>query len=176
MIIMINGTFGVGKTTIAKKLLSVIENSMLYDPEQIGFMLRNMVSDEIKKSHEKTDNFQDLELWTELTVQVAKSLTSKYNKNLIVPMAIYNKDYFKYIATGFKNFDVSVYHFCLQAEEGIIYERLRARGEAEGNWCFQQTQNCVEAFKDPIFKVHIQTDSLSPDEIVKQIAQAVRIK
>ncbi len=40
MIIMVNGAFGVGKTTIAQGLLSEIPNSMLYDPEEIGLMLR----------------------------------------------------------------------------------------------------------------------------------------
>ena len=43
MIIMINGAFGVGKTTIANELLKEIKNSMIYDPEEVGFMLRNII-------------------------------------------------------------------------------------------------------------------------------------
>lgn len=169
MIIVINGAFGVGKTTIANRLLSTLKSSMLYDPEEVGSMLRRIITDEIKKPHEKTDNFQDLELWTELTVQVAASLSKTYNKTLIVPMTIYNKKYLQYILDGFKKFDEHVYHFCLQAEEKTIYSRLRQRGEVEGNWCFQQTKKCVEAFKDKFFEEKIQTDLLSIDAIVGRI-------
>jgi uridine kinase len=39
MIIMINGAFGAGKTTVANKLLKLMPNCMLYDPEEVG--LRN---------------------------------------------------------------------------------------------------------------------------------------
>lgn len=38
MIIMINGAFGVGKTTIANMLQNEIKNSMIYDPEEIGYI------------------------------------------------------------------------------------------------------------------------------------------
>jgi deoxyadenosine/deoxycytidine kinase len=56
MIIMINGAFGVGKTTVAHRLHKSITNSMVYDPEEIGYMLRNIITNEIKTSDEKTDN------------------------------------------------------------------------------------------------------------------------
>lgn len=36
MIIWINGSFGVGKTTIAERLKDKIRESIIYDPEEIG--------------------------------------------------------------------------------------------------------------------------------------------
>ncbi|MBQ7827680.1 MAG: AAA family ATPase, partial [Clostridia bacterium] len=48
MIIMINGPFGVGKTTVASLLNERLDNSMIYDPEEVGFMLRSIISDEVK--------------------------------------------------------------------------------------------------------------------------------
>ena len=66
MIIMINGSFGVGKTTVANKLIESLDNFMLFDPEEIGFMLRHVIADEIKKDGERTDNFQDFEMWRRL--------------------------------------------------------------------------------------------------------------
>ena len=56
MIIWINGSFGVGKTTIAEKLKERIKNSIIYDPEKVGLFLDKMLS-------EKKDDFQDYELW-----------------------------------------------------------------------------------------------------------------
>lgn len=174
MIIMINGPFGSGKTSVAQQLLERIPNSMLYDPEEVGFLVRKIIPDEIKCPEEKTDNFQDIELWRILTVQVAELLTKKYQKDLIIPMTIYRKDYFQYIYTGLKHLDNQTYHFCLQAEESTIYHRLRKRGELEGNWCFQQTKKCVKALKDECFQEFISTDERSVVDVARQIEERIR--
>jgi 2-phosphoglycerate kinase len=55
MIFMINGAFGVGKTTVANELLKVIENSMLFDPEEVGYMVRNVLSNEVKRLETKQE-------------------------------------------------------------------------------------------------------------------------
>ncbi|TKC18822.1 AAA family ATPase [Robertmurraya kyonggiensis] len=165
MIIMLNGAFGVGKTTVAKELHNTMKDTMLYDPEEVGFMLRSIITEDIKFPEERTDNFQDLKLWKQLVVQVAEQLRYRYNKHLIVPMTIYNKDYYHYIYEGFKNIDKETYHFCLIAEESTIHERLRLRGEKEGNWCYQQTSMCVTAFQEAEFALRIKTDGKSIDEI-----------
>ncbi|WP_249336722.1 AAA family ATPase [Sporosarcina sp. Marseille-Q4063] len=120
---MINGAFGVGKTTVANKLLENLGNFMLFDPEGIGFMLRQVIPNDIKKLNEKTGNFQDLEMWRSLTVTGAEQLQRTYRKNLIVPMTIYNKNYFEYIFGGFKEMDEQTFHFCLTAKKETIHQR-----------------------------------------------------
>lgn len=173
MILMINGAFGVGKTTVATKLLEDLDSFMLFDPEEIGFMLRQVIPDEIKTFDERTDDFQDLKMWRSLTVAVAEQLQKTYGKNLIVPMTIFNKDYFQYIINGFKRIDEKTYHFCLTAKEETIHQRLLQRGETEGNWCFQQTEKCLVAFEGTSFEKFISTDELSIEEIVKIIRKDV---
>ncbi|MEH7226687.1 AAA family ATPase [Bacillus sp. JJ1566] len=175
MIIMINGAFGVGKTTIAKVLQKEIKNSMLYDPEEIGFMLRNVIPDEIKRLEAKTGDFQDLHLWKELTVEVAKRIIATYKMNLIVPMTIRKPEYFQNTYYGFKNIDEQTYHFCLTASKETIYERLRQRGEEEGNWCFQQTEKCLEAFKEYDFGEYIDTEKVSINVIIDNIKAKLAI-
>jgi deoxyadenosine/deoxycytidine kinase len=44
MIIMINGPFGAGKTTTAQLLQAHIPNSMIFDPEEIGYMLKILIT------------------------------------------------------------------------------------------------------------------------------------
>lgn len=39
MIIWINGSFGVGKTSTAELLKKELDNSIMYDPEEIGGLL-----------------------------------------------------------------------------------------------------------------------------------------
>ncbi|WP_107841613.1 AAA family ATPase [Metasolibacillus meyeri] len=171
MIIMINGAFGVGKTTIATMLQNEIENSIIYDPEEVGYMLRNVLPANLKKMESPTGDFQDLELWKKLTVDVARSLMTQYNQHLIVPMTIRKFEYFQFIHDGFKSMDEQTYHFCLTASKETIYERLRLRGEEEGNWCFQQTDNCLEAYNRDDFGAYIDTEKLDPEVIVHRIKE-----
>lgn len=145
MIIMINGAFGVGKTTAAEKLVRAIPDSMLFDPEEVGYMLRAILAG-----------------------------TVTIGKHLIVPMSLYKRSNYGYIRDGFNRLDARTYHFCLLASEAAIYERLRTRGEKEGQWVFRQTKRCVEALRDPVFAEHIDTESLAPEAIVDYIQAAVR--
>ncbi|TQS23083.1 hypothetical protein [Microbispora sp. KK1-11] len=41
MIVWLNGTFGVGKTTTAAELVRLIPGAHFFDPEQVGVMLRH---------------------------------------------------------------------------------------------------------------------------------------
>ncbi len=172
---MINGAFGVGKTTIANTLQNEIEHSMIYDPEEIGYMLRNVIPIDIKRTESITGDFQDLELWKELTVDVAKRLIAKYKINLIVPMTIRKIEYFHFIYNGFKSIDDQTHHFCLSASKETIYERLRLRGEEEGNWCFQQTDKCLEAYTQYDFGEYIDTEKNSIIEIIQEIKEKLNL-
>lgn len=169
MIVMINGAFGAGKTTIAEMLLPLIPNSMIYDPEEVGFMLRKIVTEEIRLEKERTDDFQDIELWRILVVKVANELKQKYDKHLIVPMTIYKSQNFEYIYNGFKNIDNDLYHFCLIASEQTLHKRLTERGDKPGGWTFQQSEKCRNILRDVRFEEHIVTDELDKDEIIDKI-------
>jgi chloramphenicol 3-O-phosphotransferase len=169
MIIMINGAFGVGKTSVAEHLVQSIPNSLLFDPEVVGFMLREIIPEKVKHHHERTGDFQDLDVWKELVVNVAQSLRSSYNQHLIVPMTLYKIGNLQYIYKGFKSLDVHTHHFCLMAAQETIHQRLFERGEEQGNWCFQQTSKCLEAFTEGGFEEYIDTMELNVDNIADLI-------
>lgn len=175
MIIMINGAFGVGKTTTANRLLKSIDNSMIFDPEEIGFMLRNIVTEDIKSDEEKTDDFQALELWRTLTVKVAEELKRKYKRNLIIPMTIRNHDYYKFISNELKKIDNNLYHFCLIAKRDTIYKRLVKRGDDKGSWAFQQADECFNNYIEHDFGDYIDTEENNEDEIVNLILEKINI-
>ncbi|MDW0117932.1 AAA family ATPase [Sporosarcina thermotolerans] len=173
MIVMINGAFGVGKTSVANKLLQKLDGAMLFDPEEVGYMLRHIIPEDEKLEHERTGDFQDLDMWKPLTVEVAKQLRETYGKDLIVPMTIYTKEYFDTIHSGFLQIDPETYHFCLTAKKETIHDRLIERGEEEGNWCFAQTDKCLEGFKNPCLGQFISTDDASIEEIAKFICKEI---
>ncbi|WP_078551590.1 AAA family ATPase [Bacillus alkalicellulosilyticus] len=175
MIIMINGAFGVGKTTIANELQKKLKNSMVYDPEEIGYMLRNIVPEEIQSREAETGDFQDFHLWKELTVEVAKRIVTKYTVDLIVPMTIHKIEYLQYIRNGFKDIDEETYHFCLTANKETIHKRLSERGEKEGNWCFQQTEKCLVAYREINFGEYIDTERVSVNIIIDKIKEKLSL-
>ncbi|CAI6036994.1 Tunicamycin resistance protein [Paenibacillus sp. JJ-100] len=174
MIIMINGAFGSGKTSAARALLPRVENSMIFDPEEIGYMLRNLLPEEHREEQERTDDFQDIELWKVLTVNAAREVKFKYNKHLIVPMTLYKKANFDYIYNGLKEIDEDLHHFCLTAELDTIYKRLARRGDEYGGWQYQQAPKCVEAFKSDAFDTRIATDHLEAGEVIDIILEKVK--
>lgn len=175
MIIMINGAFGVGKTSVANELIKAIPNSMIFDPEEVGFMLRNIINKDIKVPEEDTDDFQDMELWRILTVETAKNLKGKYGRNLIVPMTLYNIEYFKYIKSGFESIDSSTYHYCLMASKDTIHKRLKARGDLEGSWAFLQTEKCLNSFERNDFGVYIDIGMLTLHDVVQDIVTSIKL-
>ncbi|MCA0174119.1 AAA family ATPase [Bacillus sp. RAR_GA_16] len=176
MIIMVNGAFGVGKTTVAEALLKNVDNSMIYDPEIIGFMLRNIIPEDVQLQEAKAGDFQDLKLWTELTVETAARLITRYNRNLIVPMTIRNPDYFQYIFSGLNKWDETIHAFCLTASKETIATRLFNRGEVEGAWCFHQTDSCIDAFERYPLGESISTENVSINAIIEEITQRIRSK
>jgi thymidylate kinase len=66
VIIWINGAFGAGKTTLAEELHRRLPDAVVYDPEDVGLMVRKWVRAD--------GDFQHLPSWRELVVATALSL------------------------------------------------------------------------------------------------------
>jgi deoxyadenosine/deoxycytidine kinase len=164
MIVMINGAFGIGKTTVANHLESILENSMIYDPEEVGTLVRQITA-KVRNGTEDTNDYQDIELWRTLTIQVGDALYKKYKRHLIIPMTLANIDYFRGIKQGLAQIDADLHHFCLMGSTQTIHARLKKRGHELGSWPFEQTKRCLEAFKSPEFEVKIDTENKTPEDI-----------
>jgi hypothetical protein len=61
-VVIINGSFGVGKTTVARGLKRRIAGSAIYDPEWAGLVIQRLPS-WIHLSGRGTNDFQDVDLW-----------------------------------------------------------------------------------------------------------------
>ncbi|WP_245640245.1 AAA family ATPase [Paenibacillus dakarensis] len=170
---MINGSFGSGKTSASQKLQQLIPNSMIYDPEEIGYMLRKIIAEDIYFEEERTDDFQDIELWRILVVQTAQELMNRYKKHLIVPMTIYKSENFNYILNGFRSIDRDTVHFCLIASEETIKKRIEKRGDKFDVWYQKQTNAGVNSFRDIKFQEHIDTENKDTEEVTKIILRKI---
>lgn len=170
MIIWINGAFGVGKSLIAEELNKRIDNSFIYDPEQVGYFLWDHFPDDMKRR----GDFQDIEMWRDFNYQMIKYIQDHDSGTLIVPMTLVNKDYFDEIVTRLIGNGIDVRHFILTAEKDVIIKRLKDRS-GDHRWAEQQIDKCLQAFDRDITETKIGTDSKTPDEIALEIAAKCNI-
>ena len=145
-------------------------NSLLYDPEEVGFMLRSVL-----KPIDWSGDFQDYPLWRVLVPEVGRQLMEQYGRTLIVPMTVWQEDYFKEVKGGFQRFGANFQHFCLTAPLETIQERIRQRGEQdEGHWAYAQAERCAEAFKSSSFDERLDTVGKDPKEIAEYIISRIQ--
>lgn len=169
MIIWINGTFGVGKTTISEELHKKLKDSYIYDPEMAGEFIWNNLPDCISRK----GDFQDIPMWCDFNYQMLKYIYENYPGIIIVPMTLVNKEYYSQIIGRLINEGVPIHHYILTAEKSTILNRLTKRGEVDNSWASQQIDRCLTAFEKDIEGIKINTSNLSTEEIVRTIIKAI---
>ncbi|MBS4219575.1 AAA family ATPase [Bacillus sp. FJAT-49711] len=170
MIIWINGTFGSGKSTTAYELERRIEDSHVYDPERFGYVLMRNVPREIALG-----DFQDYALWREANYRLLKQVAEQYRGVLIIPMTLTNERYFEEIVGRLKTDGIEIKHFTLSASKETIEKRLKKRLEGKNSWAHEQMAGRLESLSKETFQEHIQTDTMTIDEVVETIARLSNI-
>jgi hypothetical protein len=167
MIIWINGAFGSGKTTTAFELHKRLDNSYVYDPENIGFFLRrNMPADIIQ------GDFQDQPLWRKFNYEIIKNIYIKYDGTIIIPMTIYNKDYYEEILGRLQGDQFRIDHYILGASRETIIKRLSKRLSNKDSWAARHIDVCLAGFEALRERSnYIDTNDLDLDDVVETIAR-----
>lgn len=171
MIVWINGTHGVGKTTTSALVQGLIPNSRVLDAEKVGETLMD-----IKPGLPTTDNFQHWPPWRPLVVETARRVLDYTGGTLIMPMTVLVRDYWREISTGLDAYGIPIQHFLLHADEATLRGRIQsdkdlgpstfrlglvaAYAEAARTWLHDEAQV-------------IDTTSLTPPEAAQMIAKAV---
>lgn len=168
MIIFINGAFGVGKSSVATTLEELLPHSMIFDPEEVGFMLRNILG-----RLDWPGDFQEYPAWRSLVPIVAEKVREGFEPNLIIPMTIKNVDYFDEIKAGLMRFDPDFNHFCLIAPRDEILTRVQSRDEADRIWVETHVDSCIESHIKPEFASQIDTLGKTPRQIAEEILDGI---
>lgn len=166
MIIWLNGAFGSGKTTCAFELNRRLPNSFVYDPENIGYFIRNNTPKEIQKS-----DFQDHGQWRSFNYEMLKYIALEYLGIIIVPMTINNHQYYEEIIQRLRDDGIILKHYILYADKETILKRLNKRLERGETWAKSQIDRCIETFNTEITEEKIITDNRSIDYVVEEIAK-----
>ena len=171
MIIWVNGAFGAGKTQTAHELKRRIPNSIIYDPEQVGFFINKNIPKELTKG-----DFQHHEIWREFNFKTLKYIHSHFNGTIIVPMTIVNPQYYEEIIGHLKDEGIDVHHFVLGASKEILQKRLKSRFEKKNSWAEQQIERCMTGLEHDIFDGRIDTNNLTTEQVAETIASKLHIQ
>ncbi len=165
---MLNGTFGVGKTATAQALVKAIPSSLIFDPENIGYVLRRLPAI-LRSRYMPTDDYQDAKLWRRLTINGARIVYGLTRRTLIVPMMLANPAYLAEIKGGLESISPPLYHFCLTAPLETIQARLLARGDRADSWSWRKTIEYAPLFDAPLYGEHIDTAIRSIPQVIDLI-------
>jgi uridine kinase len=172
MILWINGAFGSGKTQTAFEINRRLENSFVYDPENIGYFFRKNMPQEIIQG-----NFQDQPLWRAFNYEIIKTIYASHGGHIIIPMTIYNKNYYDEIIGKLLREETKICHFILGASKAVILKRLSKRLERKNSWAAQQIDLCLRGFDElKENSIYIDTDALTINEVAETVAERAGIK
>ena len=172
MVVFINGSFGIGKTTVARLLADRLAQSAVFDPEPVGLVLSRLAL--LLPLRPRTDDFQDLVLWRRISVRAIR-LALRLRKTIIVPMTFSNMSYLGEFLSHLRGCGVPTLHFCLTAPHHVVLERLRAREERRGptQWQLRRSAECCDAHQAREFAEHIPTADRSAVEVANEIAERI---
>ena len=172
MIVLLNGSFGVGKTTVARLLRGARPGSVVYDPEWAGMLLMR-VPRWAGLAGSGSDDFQDIELWRKSVVAGVRLFRLFARGPVIVPMTFSRREYFDEVTAGLRRLDPRLRVFCLRADLPTLESRLSSRGEgAEGHgarWLARRIRECADVHRDPHFGEPVETESLTAQEVARHI-------
>ncbi len=171
MIVMINGSFGVGKTTVAKLLAEKLPGSTLYDPEWAGLVLNHLPSWLALKGS-GSDDFQDIVLWRRSVIAGVRLFKLFASNSVIVPMTFSNRSYFDEVVDGLRSIDPGLRVFCLRASLATVRKRLLQRDDNEqvSAWIVRRIVECSDAHSDPHFGEPVDTEERSAKDVAAEIA------
>jgi hypothetical protein len=147
-VIWINGAFGAGKSSLTSAVRAAWPKAQMFDPEEVGFMLRDVVPPA------PSGDFQDLPIWRTLVTDVTVRLLEHYRRPLVMPMTVVVPEYLNDIFTGLAERGVDVRHFFLKTRHQtlraqIIEQRIwpddDVRDAEVRAWRLAQVDRCVAA-------------------------------
>ena len=175
MIVFINGTYGVGKTSVAEEMQRHITDikTIIFDPDELyQNMAEEIFFDVINNRGGMAPQNNKMFL-----NRVKEKLLPYKDMNVlcIVPMALTTKETIEIVWESLNDNSKAIFHFILEADESIIEERInsdegrkqkeKALGELQSNTIFLNN-NFIEA-------IRINTNNKSVKEVANEIMNMI---
>ena len=169
MIVWLNGTHGVGKTTASALVQQRIPGSRVLDAEKVGVTLMD-----ITPGLPATDNFQHWPPWRPLVVETARHVLAYVGGTLIMPMTVLVEQYWREISAGLAEHGIPIRHFVLHADEQTLRQRI-AKDDPQNLSSFRHDylEPYAEAARTWLHAAAevIDTTNRTPDQVADQIAK-----
>ncbi len=172
MIVWINGTFGVGKTTTGT-IVARTPGWRMFDPEHVGYMLATNLKDV------DFDDFQELPPWRTLVPAVMDEVYH-YTKcsALVAVQTVLAQEVWNELKAGFASLDQPVFHVVLDCETAEIRRRIEAdQVESQAKeWrlghleVFERERDRLVGSADLV----VNTTNLTPNATASTVIDAVR--
>jgi AAA domain len=124
VIIWLNGTFGVGKTSTADRLAALIPDGRVFDPETVGTMLRANLADR------PVTDFQDWPAWPPLVAAALIEITRMTGQNIIAPQTVLKRERLDQVLVPLRVAGLEVFQVLLDADEAVLRSRIEGSDEA----------------------------------------------
>jgi predicted kinase len=124
VIIWLNGTFGVGKTSTADRLAALIPDGRVFDPETVGAMLRANLADR------PVSDFQDWPAWPPLVAAALIEITRMTGQNVIAPQTVLKREHLDQVLVPLRVAGLEVFQVLLDADEAVLRSRIEGSDEA----------------------------------------------
>jgi hypothetical protein len=177
MVVLINGSFGVGKTTVARFLRGALPRSVIYDPELAGIAMMRL-SRLAGLRRPGAEDFQHFRLWRGSAVAGVRLFRRLARGPVIVPMTFTHRTYFDEVVAGIRRFDSDLRVFCLKATLPTVKERLSGRGDRiEGpgsEWLSRRIVECVEAHRDAHFGEPVETEGRDARAVAEELIKRLQ--
>lgn len=170
MILLLNGAFGIGKTTVARILVQRLPGAVLYDPELIGLALQRLA----RMAGRDVEDFQELRLWRRLTV-LALRVVRLFRENVVVPMAFSDPGYLREIREGIARFEPRQFHVCLVAPLEVVRRRQQSRrlDPRDAQWQDRRAAECCAVHGGAAFATQIDATGRDVNQIAEEIVQVL---
>jgi predicted kinase len=172
VIVWLNGTHGVGKTTTSMLVQELIPNARVLDAEKVGETLMD-----VRPALPATDNFQHWPPWRPLVVETARRILDYTGGTLVMPMTVLVEQYWREISEGLAAYEVPVRHFVLHADRAVLQKRIeRDAVLGPSAFRFRHLDAYAEALESWLRGEAqvIDTTNLAPADVADRIALAVR--
>lgn len=169
MIVWLNGTHGVGKTTTAALVQQLIPNSRVFDAEKISETLMD-----IYPGLPQTENFQDWPPWRPLVVETARRILDYTGGALVMPMTVLVEPYWREISQGLASYEIPVHHFVLHANQNALANRIQDDSVmGPSTFRFRYLLPYAEAFEAWLKNeaMVIDTTGITPSQAALEIAE-----
>lgn len=174
MIVWLNGTHGVGKTTTSALVQRLLPDARVLDAEKVGEVLMD-----ITPGLPATDNFQHWAPWRPLVVETARRVLAYTGGILVMPMTVLVENYWREIRADLDAHEIPVRHFVLHADQ----ETLRHRIENDqvlgpSTFRFAHLEQYAEAARTWLHEDAevVDTSNLPAEEAARLIADSVLVR